>query len=33
MIRERTVNMFKKEKLLKKEEDINNQYFPNQQVK
>jgi len=33
MIRERTVNMFKKEKLLKKEEDTNNQYFPNQQVK
>jgi len=33
MIREKSVNMFKKDKLLKKEEDINNQYFPNQQVK
>jgi len=33
MIREKTVNMFKKEKLLKKEEDTSNQYFPNQQVK
>lgn len=33
MIREKSLNMFKKEKLLKKEEDINNQYFPNQQVK
>jgi hypothetical protein len=33
MIREKTVNMFKKDKLLKKEEDTSNQYFPNQQVK
>ena len=33
MIREKSLNMFKKEKLLKKEEDISNQYFPNQQVK
>ena len=33
MIREKSLNMFKKEKLLQKEEDISNQYFPNQQAK
>ena len=33
MIREKSVNMFKKDKLLQKEEDKSNQYFPNQQVK
>jgi len=33
MIREKSLNMFKKEKLLQKEENISNQYFPNQQAK
>ena len=33
MIREKSLNFFKKDKLLQKEEDTSNQYFPNQQVK
>ena len=33
MIREKSLNFFKKDKLLQKEEDTSNQYFSNQQVK